>query len=378
MADLRKAVATNASKADLEKQMSELERIANKWLKPYPSAGLRENIEVFLVAIAVAMAVRTFFLQPFKIPTGSMQPTLFGITSDPDFSHSGGYQSSLMPEENFEMPNPVAGFFRFWINGVQYKQKIAKSDGALSEYDETPKKFLLFNLRQRFALGEGDQKTSYTVWFPPDNLLKRTGLLDGFGRPNPKVFRKGEIIFKIKVNSGDHLFVDRLTYNFRRPKRGEIIVFETRGIPRLPQDQYYIKRLVALGGETVQIGNDRHVVINHTNRLDKTTPHFERVYSFDPNQPPRDSQYSGHLNEVVADKFGYRDREVAPNFRTAESEFVVTPNRYLVMGDNTVNSYDSRGWGDFAEGNVIGKSFMVYWPFGRQDGRGSRFGWRQK
>jgi signal peptidase I len=331
---------------------------------------------VFLVAIAVAMAVRTFFLQPFKIPTGSMQPTLFGITSDPDFSRSAAFQSNLAPEEDFDVPNPLLGFFRFWINGVQYKQKIARADGFLTEYDENPKKFLLFNLRQRFWLGEGDQKTSYTIWFPPDNLLKRAGLLNYYGQPNPKVFKKGESIFKIKVNSGDHLFVDRLSYNFRRPKRGEIIVFETRGIDGLPQDQYYIKRLIGLGGDAVQIGNDRHVVINHTNRLDKTTPHFERVYSFDPKQPPRDSHYSGHLNEFVANQFGLR--ELAPKFSTAESVFAVTPNRYIVMGDNTVNSFDSRGWGDFPEGNVIGKSFLVYWPFGKQDGRGSRFGWRQR
>ena len=66
--------------------MEELEFAANKWLKLYPNAMWRENVEVLLVAIAVAMAIRTFFLQPFKIPTGSMQPTLYGVTSMPDFS----------------------------------------------------------------------------------------------------------------------------------------------------------------------------------------------------------------------------------------------------------------------------------------------------
>ena len=39
---------------------------------------------------------------------------------------------------------------------------------------------------------------------------------------------------KLQVNAGDHLFVDRLTYNFRKPTRGEIIVFETKGIRRMP------------------------------------------------------------------------------------------------------------------------------------------------
>ncbi len=66
--------------------MAKVEDAANKWLKPYPNAAWRENVEVLLVALAVAMAIRTFFLQPFKIPTGSMQPTLFGVTSEPDFT----------------------------------------------------------------------------------------------------------------------------------------------------------------------------------------------------------------------------------------------------------------------------------------------------
>ena len=66
---------------------------------------------------------------------------------------------------------------------------------------------------------------------------------------------------------------------------------------------------------------------------------------------------------------------LAPNFDTEKEVFTVRPDHYIVMGDNTVNSSDSRSWGDFSQENVIGKSFLVYWPFGPQDGRKSRFGW---
>ena len=95
--------------------------------------------------------------------------------------------------------------------------------------------------------------------------------------------------------------MDRLTYNFHKPGRGEIVVFQTKGIqhPMMPQDQFYIKRLVALAGDRVQIGDDRHLAINGR-RLDASTPHFENVYSFDPRQPPRESEYSGHLNGTTA------------------------------------------------------------------------------
>jgi signal peptidase I len=74
LASLNAVLAGKVSKAELQKEMQNLENAANKWLIPYPHPGWRENVEVLLVALAVAMAIRTFFLQPFKIPTGSMQP----------------------------------------------------------------------------------------------------------------------------------------------------------------------------------------------------------------------------------------------------------------------------------------------------------------
>ena len=70
MNQLRDAVAEGANTGKIRIRMDELDFAVNKWLKPYPNALWRENVEVFLVAVAVAMAIRTFFVQPFKIPTG--------------------------------------------------------------------------------------------------------------------------------------------------------------------------------------------------------------------------------------------------------------------------------------------------------------------
>jgi len=362
--DLRNTVRSNPKRAVLDAKVTEFEAAANKWLKPYPSAGLRENIEVLLVAIAVAMGIRTFFLQPFKIPTGSMQPTLYGIT--PPYYDAGPGNFINRPDVKF--PNPVSSFLTFWYRGISYTHVVAKDSGQFRVVDDQPMRLLLFDLRQRFQIGN----TVHTIWFPPDNVFRRAGLID-HGSPTAKTFQKGEDVIKVRVISGDHLFVDRVSYNFRRPKRGEIIVFETKGInhPQISGD-FYIKRMVAMGSEQVRIGNDRHLVINGK-RLDAGTPHFEHVYSFDSKRPPADSQYSGHLNNFVARAFGNSD--LAPLFTDANDTETVRPNHYMVMGDNTVNSSDSRTWGDFPRESVIGKSFFVYWPIGSQDGRDSRFGW---
>jgi len=73
---LGEAINTGADKPRLNSEMTELETAANRWLKPYPHHAWRENVEVFLVALAVAMGIRTFFLQPFKIPTGGAMDSI--------------------------------------------------------------------------------------------------------------------------------------------------------------------------------------------------------------------------------------------------------------------------------------------------------------
>jgi signal peptidase I len=356
LAEMQKTLASGADNEAVKKQMVSLENAANKWLKPYPHAVIRENVEVLLVALAVALGIRTFFLQPFKIPTGSMQPTLNGVKSD-----------NLMNQPEFVMPGLASRFLDYWINGNSYFDEIAPEDGRL-EAVSAPTHFLLFNLDQKYEFNG----QWHTVWFPPDDLFQRAGYVDRYGSVISRNIKAGSPILRMKVTAGDHLFVDRLTYNFRHPQRGEIVVFETRGIPEqmralygIPADQFYIKRLVALGGEHIQIGDDRHLVIDGK-RLDAGTPHFARVYGFDPSQPPKDSQFSGHVNGHTAP---YGDAaDFAPLFKTANDVYNVDPGHYLVMGDNTMNSLDSRFWGELPDTSVIGKYLFVYWPFSTRFG----------
>jgi signal peptidase I len=360
--ELKSAIAGNANKGKIRIKAEELQFAAEKWLKPYPHAAWRENVEVLLVALAVAMGIRTFFLQPFKIPTGSMQPTLFGVTSQ-----------YLLNQPNFKLPG---GFdsFKEWLKGNSYVHVIAKVDGMIDSISPM-KKFLIFNLYQNFTISG----VEHTIWFPPDfgeppRMADGTTMDPFIYRAHlwepmqvGHVFHKGDDVVKLEMRAGDHLFVDRLTYNFCKPDRGEIVVFATAGTRIEQQDQFYIKRLCVLPGERVQIGDDRHMVINGQ-RLDASTPHFENVYGFDPNQPPHESGYSGHVNGTTAATYRLPSN-LAPLFPDAETVFTNDSNSYMVFGDNTCNSSDSRTWGTFPAQNIIGKSFFVYWPITR------RFGW---
>jgi signal peptidase I len=342
------ALKSGAPAETLKKKMAALEETANKWLKPYPNAAWRENIEVILVAVAIALSIRTFFLQPMKIPTGSMQPTLYGIVYE-----------NLKNEKDVVIPSGINCWIDSIFKGISYYRYVASEDGEFRLLDEKPVSVLPLVTKQRFSVGG----QVFTVWLPGDQLFLRAGLANG------QAFRKGEEILNMKVTSGDHLFVNRMVYNFRQPKRGEIVIFETRGIDNLPQDTYYIKRLVAIGGDKVQIGDDQHLRINNE-RLTAATPHFENLYSFGPTY--KENHYFGHVNKVVGIKMGRPGSMIAPLFPDETAEFNVRSNYCLVMGDNTMNSYDSRYWGDFPQQNIIGRSSFVYWPIS------ARFGWGQR
>lgn len=354
---LEASIQSHTDDSALAKHSEDLEKAANKWLKPYPHAEWRENVEVFLVAIVVAMGIRTFFLQPFKIPTGSMQPTLYGVVV-----------KDLRYDTQFQMPGFLTKMFDAVVSGVTYHEVIAENDGEVVRVDPVRTVMRFINRQTIVVRYAGGAEVPINIFFAPDEGIERhAGIEPG------NTFRKGEAFIRFKETTGDHLFVDRVTYNFRRPARGEIIVFKTRGIMAIQnQDQFYIKRLVGLPGETICIGEDRHVRIDGR-RLDASTPHFENVYGFDPKVPPRSSQYSGHTLDLRS------------HFTTPSESYTVPDGHYFAMGDNTVDSADSRYWGALPEENVIGKSWFVYWPIvdldpetGRHDAARQRFGWGQR
>lgn len=365
---------TSGDTKPLLAQMDALEQATNKWLKPYPHAAWRENVEVILVAVAVAMAIRTFFLQPFKIPTGSMQPTLYGVTPE----IGSGNQPDLV------IPNWLMQRWDYWFHGISYYHEVAPEDGVLQDV-RRPVKLLLFNLKQEYIFNGRPR----TIWFPADDLFERAGIVQksysGDSRSErvqilKQDFKAGEDILRLKVLAGDHLFVNRISYNFIHPKRGDIVVFKTRGIAGIDDpNTYYIKRLVGLGGEKLElkpIYQVTHVpvpggfgtvgvgtlVVNGRD-ITSAAPGFSGLYSF--SNPPRDATMLTYLKNQFYGHALIRNLALG-------NDYTVAANQCFVMGDNTINSFDSRYWGSFPRENIIGKSSFVYWPISERFGFGYR------
>ena len=141
--------------------------------------------------------------------------------------------------------------------------------------------------------------------------------------------------FKIPTGSmrdtlieGDRILVNKFVYRFYEPKRGEVIVF------KFPQDKKrdFIKRLIGLGGESVEI-RDGDVFINGKIITEPQTIRQNYYYN-------REDWDYGRSNMVIT----------------------VPTDSYFVLGDNSAHSSDSRNWGFVSRNDVIGKAFFIYWP----------------
>lgn len=340
----------------------ELQFAANRWISPYPHSLSRSAVELILVALTMALAIRTFFLEPFRIPTGSMQPTLYGISYE---DWLGGHHS-------------YPGFFQRvndWFGGFSYVYATAPTNGFITKIDPVVR-VLGIGLYQSIWIGDTPQK----VWFPPDLGDLGQGIAPRLGRSvwfSRRYYHAGDEVIFMRQRVGDFLLADRLTYNFRKPARGEIVVFKTSGISEdgrqrysISPDEFYIKRLVGLPGERVQIGNDHHLIIDGR-RLEASAPHFGKLYSFSLDRSPRSQPYFGHLNGFTAAQYLLR-QPFAPLFPEQDTVFTNDPGSYLVMGDNTADSLDSRYWGELSGDAIVGKCFFVFWPLS------SRWGWRDR
>ncbi len=290
-------------------------------------AWVRENLEIFVVAIAVAMAFRTYFIQPFKIPTGSMQPSLYGITS----VHQAG--------AGF-FDRPILKSIKWLLVGDYYHEYRAKASGVVGRFvkDQFDPSIL------RFSIGGKLHKVPIDAWTDP---LRRHEIKVAPG----DFVARGTLLWQGIRKAGDHVFVDRVRWNFFPPKRGQVIVFGTKDIPTLPPGMHYIKRLVGQPGETVSI-EPPEVLVNGVALREPES--IEMIASLAP----------GYAGYALADA---RPPETCL-LRTPNDSLTLAHDEYLALGDNTLNSRDSRYWGGVPEQNLVGPAVLVYWPLTKRWG----------
>ncbi|MGQ9478218.1 MAG: signal peptidase I [Candidatus Bipolaricaulia bacterium] len=150
------------------------------------------------------------------------------------------------------------------------------------------------------------------------------------------------------IEEGDSFFVDKISYYFRKPLPGDIIVFwhYERG-----QKVRYVKRLIAVAGQTVQIkGCDRFPQGEcglYVNGKRLEGPSFDRPY-----------YNSGYFD------FCQIGAAVGDHCTMSDPETVITvpEGHYFVLGDNSRNSLDSRFWGFASAKDFIGEPFLRVWP----------------
>lgn len=128
----------------------------------------------------------------------------------------------------------------------------------------------------------------------------------------------------------DNLIVDKISYRFKDPQRFDIIVFPPY---QDEEDTFYIKRIIGLPGETVQIDQAGNIYIN---------------------------------GEILQEGYG-KEIIKADHIGLAAEPVVLGSDEYFVMGDNRNNSLDSRAWqvGNIKRDDIIGKAWVRIWPFQR-------------
>ena len=126
----------------------------------------------------------------------------------------------------------------------------------------------------------------------------------------------------------EYLIIDELSYRFREPHRGEVIVF------RYPENhkEYFLKRIVGLPGERVKVAEGQITIYNST---------------YPEGVPIAESYLPKNLLTV------------------GEKNTVLGENQFFVLGDNRPNSYDSRRFGPIDKSAIVGRAWLRGWPFAR-------------
>ncbi len=288
---------------------------------------IRNFLDVLVVACTVAGGIRALYIQPFRIPTSSMQPTLFGIHYV-DREASRPFMGSLTrPLMNVQASKAQVKVRSDGMVSTQYRMRSSNIISTVSDFKIGPE--------------------TYTV--PGDYLSQ---VLRYLPRPKP-FYQAGDTFCDGWLSTGDHVFVERFSLFFRPFKRGDVIVFNTENISSPTQPLggfYYIKRLVGLPGDTLQI-SDNILMIRP-----KGEKEFRPAWEF-----------SDAFKKVYSLKGGYQGHK-ADGLLSLGGELTVPEGHFFALGDNTNFSLDGRNWGFIPRRNMVGLAVMIFWPVSRRWG----------
>ncbi len=305
-----------------------------------------EMVESLFVILVIFLGIRTYYAQPFRIPTGSMQPSLNGIIIHPI------KEVPAMPERMWNM----------LTKGSSYIDLVAENDKSIVNISSRSKWILFVETVIEFS--DGSQATVPSAPGAFMQYLKDTGKY----QPNPITksiasFRAGESIIRARADAGDMVIVNRMAYHFRRPELGETFVFDTRGIRtdaatnQSMSDQsegtHYIKRLSGLPGQVISIQQPQ-LLIN------SSIPHIATFERISKRQPPYNP--SGYI-PANAKQNPYAFITQSSSLQLKKSPLIPNLNEYAALGDNTENSLDSRYWGSVKQFNILGPATLAIWPF---------------
>jgi len=337
-----------------------------------PMGWLEENVEVMFVAIVIALGLRAYYLQPFRIPTGSMQPTLNGIkgTSLPEAKWPG------FPQRMKEYVLRGRSYVRIVNDRDRHLATIQRSDGQY-DFDIQDTQWMHFFSRSEIRFVDSEPLT-----LPAPQGPCRTAGLDAALQivgHNNGMLPKGTVLLEGYIDSGDLVLVDKVSYHFRKPERGEVFVFDTQGIRGIDErstDQakgsHYIKRLCGLPGDTLTIKSPNLYI----NGIIAKEFGIQRVirgegdYQINPggyglakSEPPRIGKDGKPiiLHQTLAkpgEKFTLKAESRPDNPDRVQPGM----REYAALGDNTGNSLDSRYWGPVKEFNLVGPALFSLWP----------------
>ncbi len=371
-----KAAIKSGTEAETKEAGKLLEKTCEQALPKYerPNA-FQENIEVFFVAIIVALGIRAYFLQPFRIPTNSMYPTLNGITGE------------AIPKDDWPAL-PLRGIQQV-THGRNFFNLTADSDSSIESITDYQSLRFFSRVKVRFTGGQVEtfsgsatslwqagltefydkliQKQNPALWsrLKHDSIDDRSDKYKGMALSHYKI-PAGTKILEGYTQSGDLIIVDKVSYHFKSPKQDDVLVFDTRGIKHIEAQNkknntppsHYIKRLVGTPGQHITIQPIDHADTNYPSGgilvrdgQNATDPGIVRVQSLK-------NGYHGYRQKATLGYPPYiADIKLDDKPSTGLSE-------YWAMGDNSYKSSDSRVWGSVKEYNVVGPAFLSLWPFG--------------